>query len=1282
MSRFSCLVFILLLGSPAGAKERTIGDILKNIKVKSKKIKINKYKTALPKFKGATGGLGKIKVRKIKPPLSFPTSTVSDSGANRLERITDEEIKQLYKLTKKYRKSKTRGEIWLRLAEAYVDKARAIELRLQFDYDRRLSLYQKGKLKRIPKLNLKPSYVYNKKSIELYHWFLKDFPKDSKIDQALFFLGYNEFELGNIKKGLTYYRQLLKNHSRSRFVGESYFAIAEYYFENENWGKALGNYLAVSKRKKSKLYSFSLYKAGWCYFKLGQAKKGLKYLEKVVRVGRKNKRLNRRGIRLIDESRSNMVLFFSEAGNHKNARRYFSKHWSSKEVDQLLERLAYLYVDMGKKTAARYVFTELISKNPSSAKSYDYQYQIVTMYSTKDALPVFRRELFDWVRRFGPDSRWTRQNKNKNPELVEKSLSLVETTLRTYTLQNHQTAQNSRGKDSQKFASDGYKAYFKSFKSTKHSGDMHFYYGELLYDMGRYKSAAEHYLWVAENDPKSKYYEKSTLNAILSMEKDLPSEEKIKKIVGTSSVPIALDRNTKLFERVVFKYFKAMPKSKNIVAVKYKLANLYHAYNHVDKALELYDEIVKKHPNSKYAENSGHIILDTYNTKKDFVGLHTAAMGMLKIPTLSKTKFGNQVRAILEKTGFKQARELERGKNYVKSAEGYAVFAKKHKSSDLKTSAYYNAAINYSRAGKVLPAIENYKMVISVARKKDIDLKRKSIVFLAELYDRIGQFSNAADLYERSAADVKNAKKRAGFYYNAGIVRMGMRRYKSAIRNFENYYALEKSSQRAEALYLIATIWSKRRNVKKATSYYLRYFESNPSSAEGVMETAYKLAHLYEKRNYKTKSKEWYTKTIRIQKNLAKSGKKIGVAYAAEAKFKLTYDLYTQLSKIKIPKSPSSQGRVLKTKIALIEKLKKQLKEVMKYDDGYQIVSSLVAIGQANQHMSAALFSAPLPKGLTKEEKIEYKKGIALAAEPFKKSAIESYTAAVEKALTFEVYSHWISRVAQPELSRLEKTTLPLIEFEVMPTKLLDRLKGQEDLSKYKDQSVVENLLELRGVKDASKIFELSAQILSSDPDDVVALNSLALLYYDKNERGLSKLLLNRIIKKTAKKDTAFALNNLGVLYVSEGEIKDAVNAFRSSLRANVNYEIAAVNLGAIALKYGDLGRALSSLEDGYDFVQDGIKNGDETAQAIGNNYALALIGNNDYSKAESILDEIFLAESRNATILLNYAVLLVRYLDKKSDATMLLTKIKYLTGDRKKVKLIHQLQKEAYEKK
>ncbi len=211
----SLLAALILVSASAGAEQgqrptrKTVGDVLKRIEKNTKKVTLQpKQGTALPSYKKQQEIHKQVSLTAIKPPSR--STLYYDEGTNEaeLEKVTDQGIRQLFKLTQQFKTSKRRGELWLRLAELYVEKSRLIEYRIQQKYDEEIAKFQKGEIKSRPKLSLQAAQEYNKKSVQLYEYFLRDFPKDPKVDQAYFFLGYNYFELNQQEKGKDYYRKL------------------------------------------------------------------------------------------------------------------------------------------------------------------------------------------------------------------------------------------------------------------------------------------------------------------------------------------------------------------------------------------------------------------------------------------------------------------------------------------------------------------------------------------------------------------------------------------------------------------------------------------------------------------------------------------------------------------------------------------------------------------------------------------------------------------------------------------------------------------------------------------------------------------------------------------------------------------------------------------------------------------------------------------------------------------------------------------------------------------
>jgi tetratricopeptide (TPR) repeat protein len=1038
-----------LLTNPTFAeteKAKTVGELLKRIEKNTKKVSLTKTHAALPSFQKlakVNSGDSALNFQNIRPPARSKLYYDEGTDEGELQKMTDDGIAQLYRLSRQFKTSKRRGEIWLRLAELYGEKSRLIEYKIQTQHDKAATAFNEGKSKVRPKLNLAPAQEYNRKSIELYENFLRDFPRDPKVDQALFFLGYNEFELGREEKGKVYYEKLIKEHSDSPYIEESNFALGEYYFDHEKWSTALSHYDGLAKNKHARLYSFALFKSAWCQYKMGEVKKALGSLERVIRAGRGSKDKDVAGgiskIRLASEAQKDLVIFYAESGDPAHAREYFEDVTGSKNVFPMLETLSFHYVDIGNRVAARDMFRQLIEEKPTSAKAFDYQYRIVTMYSGESKNDTFKAELFTWLDNYGPNSRWYKANES-NPDLVNKSVALMESTLRGNILQHHQSAQNSHSALAQKQAREGYEIYFKTFKDSARLDEMHFFYAELLFDMGEFENAAVHYAWVTDNAPKSKYYEKANLNTVLALEKKLPKEEDLKKRVGTNLEPVEFEPPIKAFQVAADKYDTAFPKGENVPAIRYKLGALYYYHNQFDDALSSFRTIIKDYPKSPYAKYSANLTLDIYNLKKDYVGLEQAGQKILENGDLAKSDVGDQVKGVLQRVSFKKAQDLESKKDYAGAAKAFEDFGKANAKTELGTSANYNAAVDYERAGNLAEALAMYGLVIRSSDTKHEDLRKNSRKFSALLYERTGQYEKAAGAFETYAKTNAKDKEAQNFYYNAAVIRDGLNSYTTALADYETYMDSSKAADRKEALFLMAKIWERKGSANKALEFYQKYHDSYPHNASALIETNFSIADIYRKKRNQKDADTWFNKTIAVQRRLSTEKAPVGAGYAAESKFRLVYHTYEELRAIRIPSNPAKQSAAVQEKLAKLNRLKEQLKEVIQYDDGPMIVASLTLIGQADQHMAAAIYAVPVPKSLDADGIKQYQVGVDKIARPFQDEAVKNYESAIQRGFELEAYNDWLA-TAQHELSALAKEKINDFGEKVFVTKVMDDLE-------------------------------------------------------------------------------------------------------------------------------------------------------------------------------------------------------------------------------------------------
>lgn len=994
-------------------KKLTLGDLIKRVKEESRQSKLSKGQknsVVVPDTKALFEEKKPVNLAAVKPPRLSEIYEYENKDKAEYEKTLNLQINELYKLTQKFKSSSNRGELWLRLAELYVEKANLVDTRKQNEYDAKLQDFQAGKLTVKPNLDLAEARDYNKRAIQLYEWFLRDFPKDPKIPQALFFLGYNYFEIGNTQLGASYYEQLTDKYPTSNFSGEAHFAMGESLFEGEKWVNAYKEYAYLIKDKKHNLHIVALYKAAWCLYRLGKTEEGIKYLDYIVRSGQRakqqasasGKKIN--SARLETESLKDLVVFFADIGDTKRVINYFSS-LPIKGNREYIERYAYYMSDKGNREAAKDVFKYLIALEPNGKKAFEYQYQIVQNYFFSKNSPEFRLELYRWIISYNAKSNWHNANRS-DKAFIDKSDQLREQTLRNYVLQQHQTAQNSRAEFSRQATEQGYRLYFQEFGKAPQAADMHFYYGELLYDMQKYNEAANEYAAVVETNANSQFAEKASQNILLALEKVLPKDDEIQKKVGSTTSPVPLDSISQRFVNSAKWNLERYPKSESSGDIRFRVGRLYYLTNNFEEAEKYFKDVIQFHPNTKISEYSANLLLDIYNLRGDFSGLEKVGAELLANPTIAESKAGADIRGVLEKSSFKRGQDLEVNKKYLESATQFQTFALQHPRSELVGVSFFNAAVNFERAGRNKEAIVNHKKVLASGDKLVAKSKPKSKRLLAKLYQDSGMFEEAGNLYGELAREDAKDPLAPNFQFNSALMLEMSGKTAVAVREYEKYISTSKNKAENAAVVLkIAHINKREGRLSEAVEKFKLYTELPAGRADKKIESLYwmydinkRLKRAVDSAGTEAKMRSLFTKVAAEHKGSASS-------YLAKVKLDQAKDTFVKLRAIKIPANPAKQKAAVDSKLEIISTLNDQLGKIIKLDSAEEIVSSLAILGDANLHIAESFQSVPIPPNLSEENKKLYLAEIEKIISPFTTKADESYKLSVERAVELQVYN-------------------------------------------------------------------------------------------------------------------------------------------------------------------------------------------------------------------------------------------------------------------------------------
>lgn len=962
----------------------------------------------------------KIDPKALRPSVSFQSIKSDNEDYNSYSRILDQQIRELRKLIQKTKSSPAKGELSLRLAELYVEKADLIKTIVDQKYDQQLSKMREANPDvQAPEIDYSSAQAFNKTAIKIYENFLKQYPKDQRVDQALFFLGYNYFELGNTQKGLGYYQRLAKEYPKSNYIVESRFALGEYYFENNDFKSALAQYKFVLKSRNKKLAIFSGYKSAWSYFKLGEYKSAIIGLERIIKAARGTQK-GQVELKLDGEARRDLILFYAEAGSADKAPRYFNGLLGANDAFTYLEKLAYVYADRGDRDSAKFLFLYLSSEKPLHPKSFDYQYQIVRMYSIAKDVDVFKNEMWKWIKDYGPRSKWFEQNKS-NKELADRALVLLEQTLRTWTLQQHQTAQNSRGEFSQKMAASGYRLYFSEFGSSSFAGELHFFYGELLYDMKRYDEASKEYRWVVDNAKESKYRNQAAANLLVSAEKSLPSDAEISKRVGDSLDVVPLGAAIENYIGQANWFLSNFPSDKKVAETQFRIGRLYYQHNHFDKAIPYFRTVVKDHSNTKFAEYSANLLLDIYNLRRDYEGLGKISKELLAVPQIANSPAGREIQDVLQKANFKKAQDIEAKSDFMASAQQYESFIKEYPNAELSSLAYFNAAINYNKAGAPGKSVELLQDLSQRKDAKALELRPQVVLFIPQLYRDTGQLEKAAGAHVQASAQVKNPSEQANHYYNAAVLYEALDARSKAITYYMKYYDLTKVRDKVTVLFGIAQLYRKNGQKAKAKEYYSRFLNESSGVTKSSVESAYWLYALSS--NAKDKDK-WAATTLRLHNQQNAEQKGLSSSYPAKVEVDKLQALYKELWAIKLNNLKRLQ-ELSNRKIALIEAINKRAAQVVQLNSPEETLEAVKIVGDANLNLYDSLVNSPVPPELTSPEKVkEYRDTVkSQLADPFLAKAIEAYELVIQRSSEYETYSDFTQQ-ARMQIVKLKPGTL------------------------------------------------------------------------------------------------------------------------------------------------------------------------------------------------------------------------------------------------------------------
>jgi len=938
-------------------------------------------------------------------------------------------LKKIYPTMPK--KSTSRLDMRERLVNLHMEAAVYITNGEMRTYDRQWERWDaNGSKGGEPKLNTSKSRREWQTLAEESRSVLQEYPRAKNADVVLFNLGLAQNFLNRDKDAARTFSQLIQKYPNSQKAGDAYFALGDFYFEKTDFRNAMNNYKNALRFKRSKAYSWSLFKLGWCAYNLGNYKLSLSYWKQTVSIANRE---GKKGVGLKEEALRDMVYAFAELKQVEPAIAYYKKNGGRKFIGKFLVLLSNTFSDQGRFAAAIITLKRFQQEAPFDEGAPDAQKEIILLNFELGKMNEVWGELARFPELYGPKSRWASRNK-RNKKLFLEVQQTIKDQVIYYAKITHKNAQKNDNSRLYQEALRGYKLFLTNYPRAKEVAEVKYLMADIFYFEKEYQTSGKLFLEIGllgkqravkfedKTNKKVNIHKDSADGMLESYSLDFDPEYKvmIKRKPDFGKSKIALSTRAKNFIKSCGLYQKWYPGDK----VKAKkcdvfITQVYYRSNDRKPALKWLWMLAKKYPGSPEGNDAVESLIPLY--KNDKKGLANAAKELLKIPAYSKGKMGRKLRDLAEGLELDNIMAM---KNRGKRADALEKRYKKNPKANEADKLIYNAAGDYISANMVNPAIAAYAIV--VARHPKSEGAQDALLQLAKLNENRLELDSAAGFYAQYAAKYPKDKIAVGALAKSCELQAALGSG-AAVSSCLNFARVDQESAKAVFYLMMRAAYSAKQAGQ--LNSLVRTFNSKLRTSPAEQMLSYSLVYFLSNGQGGTAA----AAAQKIAAGFKASGGKVSgepLRAMGEITFKRVNGEMAKFSRIELQGGAvENLGKTIQVKAAALQNLIGAYQQVLNTGDPFWGVAALVQLGKAHEDFATMLEKPPQIKGAPYGDVV---KQLAPDAAAQKKEAIAFYQKAVSAINQFMVYNDWAAK-AHSGLARINGKSMQYDDLIVTP---------------------------------------------------------------------------------------------------------------------------------------------------------------------------------------------------------------------------------------------------------
>lgn len=596
---------------------------------------------------------------------SIDLDRVEAAGAARkirLEQKTLELIKQLEDLARRPGQRERAGELKMRLAELYFERAQATALRESEGWEKQIRAWESGDRKGArPALKTPQADQYRRQALDVYQELERmsrggDQGRSQQIrrDEVLFFLATTLSDLDRSKAATPYYEELVGKFPQSQRVFAGRLALADIYFVSGQFAKAIPHYLRTAagegapqgaEQEVSNLKTYGLYKLAWCYQNTGAYPKAVLAFQRTLDASKGSSSEQR--ITYEKEALSDLARAFALAGQYEEGEKWFdSSGYGSAEVLLNFRRnVAEMARDRGQWGIAIAAIDRIIKDDPRGSGTRDLALERVKILGKQGKVEDYAKGLAQFSREYGQGSDWLdaqELSKDDKKLLVDDAVAEIRREAKSY----HHIAQARDKVEHYRRARPFYEAYLSvvpepNADTPENLHEMRFYFAELLYKLQDYPAAAQAYASVGEG----KYQAAADYSRILALRGAAAKDKSHSKEL------VAATRE----------FIDKHPKDERAGDMLYSTAYESFKTGEYDESMKVLREVLERFPDKEQGVEAAERILFIHEKKSDLKSAVADADAMLANRALLAAggkDFEARVRDYRSRAVFKQTESL------------------------------------------------------------------------------------------------------------------------------------------------------------------------------------------------------------------------------------------------------------------------------------------------------------------------------------------------------------------------------------------------------------------------------------------------------------------------------------------------------------------------------------------------------------------------------------------------------------------------------------------------